>query len=186
MMALLIIVLGLFALWLGRHNMKKTICVLLVLLVGYVVIANAMRPEIKYPAGRDTKESFGDGTYQILTGRTAEGLYMEGLHNCEYHSWIIPQVENFRITNGRVYVAGNGSRSFSENEVLTEYTYEIYAVIELESNTLALCVIPDSSLAPDMYYGQLDEMIKNGDIRWLNQFADFSNEDRAVFEGSGH
>ena len=34
MMALLIIVLGLFALWSARHKMKKTICVLLVLLDG--------------------------------------------------------------------------------------------------------------------------------------------------------
>lgn len=185
MMALLIIVLGLFALWSARHKMKKTICVILVLLVGYVVIANAMRPEIKYPAGRDTVESFGDGTYQIAILHAKTGHY-NILYNEEYKTKIIPYVEQFFTTKDRAYIVGNGSWSVAEGETLTEYTYEIYAVIELKSNMLTLCVIPDSSLAPDMYYGQLDEMIKNGDIQLLNQLTDFSNEDRAVFEGLGH
>lgn len=179
-MFLCIMVLGLFALWLTRHKMKKTICVLLILLIVYVVIANAMRPEILYPAGFDTIESFGDGTYQVLSGET------DCLYNCKYDSSIISSVEHFRIKNGKVYVTGNSIQHHTYDEAVIKYTYELYAVIEMENNHLTLCVIPDSSSAPGIYIPWLEEMTKNGDIQLLSQLTDFSNEDRAAFDGLGH
>ncbi len=162
--------------------MKKTIFLILILLVVYLVLTNAMRPKILYPAGRDTVESFGDGTYQILSVRPSEGLRWECLHNCKYNTRIIQQVEDFKIMNGKVYVTGNANRHIASGEANIKCTYELLAVIEIDTNQLMLYVNPDSSTDRDIYIYRLDEMIKNGDVQLLSQLTDFSKEDQSVFE----
>lgn len=169
--------------------MKKAILVILVLLIVYVLLANAMRSEILYPAGKDTVESFGDGIYQILSGQTAEGLRKETLYNCKYDVVIIPQVERFQITNGKVYVIGksNGHYIYDGNDI--ECTYKHYSVIEIETNRLTLCMVPENSsgldAGLDVYSRLLDGMIQNGDAQMLGQLTDFPKEDQSFFEGFG-
>ena len=165
---------------------KKAILVILVLLIVYLLLANAIRPKILYPAGRDTVESFNDGTYQILSGQTEDGLRIESLYNCKYNALIIQQVEDFRVTNGKVYVTGNSIQYFTSDKADIKCTYEIIAVIEIETNRLMLCVIPDSSTDRGIYIRFLDEMINNGEAQLLSQLTDFSQEDQSVFEGFGH
>lgn len=170
--------------------MKKTIYFFPVLLIVLLLLANAIRPKILYPAGRDTVESFGDGTYQIFSGQTGEGLRKETLYNCKYDVVIIPQVELFQITNGKVYATGKSIEHYTYDGADIEYTYEHYAVIEIETNKLTLCMLPDSSTGADTYLNVytrlLDEMIKNGDVQLLCQLTDFSNVDQSVFEKFGH
>lgn len=161
-------------------NKKLFLCLSCLVLLVFVA-CNSHGKEIKYPAGKDTKESFGDGTYQIATGHTSTG-YREILYNFEYKTSIIPYVEQFRATKERAYIIGNGSRNVVDGENLIKYTYELYAVIETEINQLTLCIIPDSASAPDMYIAHLDEMIKNGDLRLVSQLTDFSAADQSIFE----
>ena len=167
--------------------MKKAILVILVLLAVYLILANAMRPKILYPAGRDTVESFGDGTYQIFSGQTAEGLHKESLYNCKYDIVIIPRVEHFRAIDGKVYVTGKSIEHYTHDGVDIEYIYEHYAVIEIETNKLTLHMLPDSSTGMDtdldVYTSLLDEMIKNGDVQLLPQLTDFSKDAQLVFGG---
>ena len=161
--------------------MKKAVFFAVALVVALCLIANAMQPDIKYPAGKDTEESFGDGTYQIIAGHTSTG-YRKDLYNCKYKTSIIPYVEQFQVTKERAYIIGNGSWNVSDGENLIKYTYELYAAIEIGSNQLTLCVIPDSVSSPDMYIAHLDEMIKNGDLRLVSQLTDFSDADQSIFE----
>ena len=165
--------------------MKKAVFFFLVFVVVLFLVANAMQPEIKYPAGKDTKESFGDGTYQIATIHASSGYY-EILYNCEYRTRIIPYVEQFCLTKERAYIIGNCSRNVVDGENVIKYTYELYVAIELRTNQLTLCVIPNSSSAPDMDIAYLDEMIKNGDLRLVSQLTDFSEADQSVFEELDH
>lgn len=170
--------------------MKKAALVILVLLIVYLLLANAMRPKVLYPAGRDTVESFGDGTYQIFSGHTADGLRIETLYNCKYDVVIIPQVEHFQIANGKVYVTGKSIAYYTYDGVDIECTYEHYAVIEIETNKLTLCICPDSASSVDagldIYTRLLDEMINNGDVQLMSQLTGFSKEDQSVFEGFAH
>lgn len=170
--------------------MKKTIFVILALLVVFLLLANDIRPKILYPAGRDTVESFGDGTYQILSGQTEEGLRKETLYNCKYDVVIIPRVQHFQITNGKVYVTGKSIEYYTYDGVDIGCTYERYAVIEMETNKLTLCMIPDSASSVDagldVYTRLMDEMVNNGDVQFLSQLTDFSQEDQSVFEELGY
>ena len=169
--------------------MKKAIFVIFVVLIVYVLLVNAMRSEILYPAGNDTVESFGDGTYQILSGQTAEGLRKETLYSCKYDVVIIPRVERFQTKNGKVYVIGKstGHYTYAGNNI--ECTYKHYAVIEIETNRLTLCMAPDDSsdvdAGLDVYSRLLNGMIQNGDAQMLGQLTDFSKEDQSFFEGFG-
>lgn len=169
--------------------MKKALLFILALLIAYLLLANATQTEILYPAGKDTVESFGDGTYQIFTSQTTEGLRKETLYNCKYDVVIIPRVEHFQITNGKVYVIGKSTGYYTYDGVDIECSYEHYAVIETETNRLTLCLIPVNSSGEasiDVYIRLLDEMIQNDEVQLLDQLSDFSKEDQSVFEGFGH
>lgn len=149
-------------------------CVLAFFLI-FAMLSNEMHTEITYPAGIDTIESFGDGTYQLLSDET------EGLYNFKYSSCIIQQVKNFRVVNERVYLTGTAIQSYSDSKNNNDYVYELYAVIELHNNRLTLCAVTDSHSAPGIYIYRLEEMIANGDMQLLSQLSDFSNVDQSVF-----
>lgn len=165
--------------------MKKIILIVVAAIIVGSLVECALRPEIRYPSGKDTKESFGDGTYQIGTIHAPTGYY-DILDNSEYNNTIIPYVEQFHKTKEKAYVIGNETRNYEQDGVSTTYTYDIYAVIDVKTNHLTLCIIPSSPSAPDMWIADLDVMIENGDVLLVNQLTDFSAADQAVFEGFDH
>ena len=161
--------------------MKKAVLFILVFAAALFLVACVMQSEIKYPSGKDTEESFGDGTYQILTSHEPTGYY-NILYNCECQTCIMSYVEQFCMTKEMAYITGSDSWSFEDGEDLIEYTYKLYAAIELTSNRLTLCIIPDRSSAPDMPTVYLDKMIKNGDLQLISSLTDFPDSDQSVFE----
>lgn len=129
-------------------------------------------PQVKYPAGRDTVESFGDGSYQILRASSErKDLYSE-----KYSSCIINNVESVHERRGKAYIAGTDTINAGSA------VYRLYAVIDTSENTLQLCIIPPDSAAPDLRISRLDEMVTNGDAVVFTSLDDFSEEDRLVFQ----
>ena len=130
---------------------------------------------IKYPSGKDTIESFGDGTYQISSGNS-NGLFNEKYGNC-----IIQNVDKFHITDEKIYVIGSTEQNAVVDGVEIKRSYIIYSVIELENNTMELFCVPNNPLHPNVFIVRLDEMIENCDVRLLSFLSDFSAKDLTVF-----
>lgn len=154
-------------------------CILILLLI-FTILAKGMHKDITYPAGIDTIDSFGDGTYQLLSGEK------ESLYNFKYSSCIIPQVKSFRVVNEKVYLTGTALQSYTDGKSNNECVYELYAVIELHNNSLTLCAVSAVPSDPEIYIYRLEEMIENGDMQLLSDFSDFSNVDQSVFAEFSH
>ncbi len=129
-------------------------------------------PHVKYPEGRDTVQSYGDGSYQILRASSER----KNLHSEKYNSSMIDNVEFVHERRGKAYIAGTDSVSAGSAE------YRLYAVIDTSENTLQLCIIPPDSAAPDLHIYRLDEMVTNGDVIVFTSLDDFPEEDRLVFQ----
>lgn len=156
--------------------MRKKISWALGLLVTFCLLSNIfLGNSTKYPVGKDTIESFGDGTYQISSGST------DSLFNEKYGSCIIQKVEKFREVNQKVYLLGSTTQEHVVGEAKVECGYKIYSLIELEDNTMTLCVIPNNAFCPEIYIYRFDEMLDNCDVQFVSVLSEFSDEDYSVF-----
>ena len=156
--------------------MRRMLWILCFLIV-IVLFGNCLPGNnIKYPAGKDTIESFGDGTYQISSGSN------ESLFNEEYGSCIMQQVSEFYETEKKVYIIGITTQEFFVDEAKVERSYKMYAVLELQNNTMTLCPIPADQSYPEVYIYRLNEMIDNCDIALVSDLSAFSDEDFLTFQ----
>jgi len=144
-----------------RNPIYPLISICFLILLAYSVFG----PHIKYPAGRDTVESFGDGSFQVLRGE-GKGLFSEKYNNC-----LIDNVEFVRRHRGKAYVTGTGLAK-----------YQMCAVIDTAANTIQLCAILPDPAVPNLHILRLDEMVANGDAVIYTSLDDFSEEDRLVFQ----
>ncbi len=144
-------------------------------ILGFAV-NGVFKNDVKYPEGKDTIKSFGDGTYQISSGSN------ESLFNEEYGSCIIQRVEKVHETDNKVYIVGTTIHECIVDGSKVERGYQIYSVVELENNTMMLCVAKNDPSQPDLFIYRLDDMIDNCDINLIMNLADFSNEDLRVFQ----
>lgn len=157
--------------------MKRRILWIICLLIVIVSLVNCFRGNnIKYPSGKDTIESFGDGTYQISSGS------YESLFNEEYGSCIIQQVKKFYQTDKKVYIVGKTTQESFSDETKLERSYKMYAVIDLPTNNMMLCSIPDDLSYQEVYIYRLDEMVGNCDVALISDLSAFSDEDFQVFQ----
>jgi hypothetical protein len=63
----------------------------------------------KHPWGRDTKDSFGNGRFQILRSPTNIGRPELFLHDYEAHTQVVRFVKNWAVKSGYVFlVDANG------------------------------------------------------------------------------
>lgn len=134
------------------------------------------RRQIVYPSGRDTLESFGDGTYQLI--RVAG---CEGLGSAKYHTGIIDQVNQIKQTTDKVYVIGSEVWEIEVDGETVECCYTIYVVISLCDNTMQICIVPEYPFAPDVHIHRMKKMIENNDAQRLDKFTDFSDADQMEF-----
>ena len=125
--------------------------------------------EVKHPPGRDTVNLFGDGSFQICKspkGNTSLYYYSEGAP-------IIGSVEDYCEIQSKVYLTGylHGMKQ--------------YAVIELDTNKVYLCVIDLESgreiISPHLFPSSL---VENGTIV-IQLYFDFTEADRKVFSELG-
>lgn len=151
--------------------MKKRMILILTIFLALVLTYWLYQgSRMKYPAGTDTGISFGDGTYQLLTGSR------DSIYNIPYNICLIEQVDAVLVRSGKVYVIGSVPTQEGEKEFL------IYAIITMETNQIRLCFIPQSDTMKMPYIYRLDEMLKNQDALLLTDFSDFSEEERLVFQ----
>lgn len=157
--------------------MKKRVFWIWIVLLLLVVCASYLRnSNIRYPAGKDTVQSFGDGTFQIISG-TSEGLFNE-----KYGSCIIGQVQDVYEVGDKVYVIGSTVHGYVSDGEDVEWHDMIYAVIKLSDNTMQLFAMTEDTSKHDVYIYRLEEMLKNNDVQWISEFLDFDESDQIIFE----
>lgn len=126
--------------------------------------------DVKYPAGRDTKESYGDGTYQLL--KFADGTL--SLSNEEYHTLVLSRVVAIREQDGKVYAIGEQKRG--------GVMYEAYAVVDLETNQLRFYAPEESVREQGTYFQQAETMQEDGTVVFCRSFSDFAEEDATILQ----
>ena len=134
----------------------------------------------KYFSGKDTIESYGDGTYQLMHHREEQRLF-----NLKYNVCIIHYVDAILEYNGKIYATGEYPKTIKNtNEESIEILFRVYAVVDIQNNHLQFCaVIEDSYSMPNVELRVVtDEMISGGDATILESVTDFETEDWAVFQ----
>ena len=149
---------------------KRSLLLIAVLLALFLVYSQSQKSRVAYPAGRDTRLSFGDGTYQLLTGSR------DSIYNLTYNTCLIEQVEDVMVRAGKVYVLGSCLEPGGTQEI------PLYAVITLDTNQIALCFLPQSEDTKTPYLYRLDEMLENQDALLLTAFSEFSEEEQQYFQ----
>ncbi len=157
-----------------KKNEKSIVKRLLIAgLLCFVVAAAcecALTPKAKYPPGRDTVESFGDGTYQLQ--KSNSGLV---LRNCAYRFEVASKVIAHKCSGGTLYVIGLTSVYVSSQ--VSDYI--LYAEISLDSYALKVCLPPE---AGEKYTDRIfQKMADDGKAILLSDFSQFSSESQAVF-----
>lgn len=163
--------------------MKKEISFVLVLLLSVVCAVYIFSPqeqiETKYPSGRDTRASFGDGTYQVQ--RLPDGNLV--LYNCERRNNTLSVVTDFQRVGNKVYVVGADYNSIMDSGEEEACLIPAYAVIEIPSNQITLCLaVENGSLCHQPFLDLVDEMISNGEMIWLENLSDFPEEDYNILK----
>lgn len=150
--------------------------ILMIVLVLWVAGNRTEGSKKVYPSGRDTIESYGDGTYQMIRvgGR-------EGLGSAKYHTGIIDQVNQIKQTTDKVYIIGSEVQGYIADGEPVECGYTIYIVISLCDNRMQFFAVSEDPSAPDFYIRWLDEMIENNEAQRLDKFTDFSDADQMEF-----
>ncbi len=142
---------------------------LFMLLFGLLCVCAACT-NAKYPAGKDTKKSYGDGTFQLLSSAEHEALSYE-----KYGSIILENVISSCETKGKLYAIGSEMQGFSN-----QYHYMVYMVVDLRSNTMQICPVTEEIYNRSFYTYRLDEMIDNGDAVLYGSLTDFAEEDYQI------
>ncbi len=160
---------------------RKPIYPLIFLCFLILLVHSCSGTHIKYPAGKDTVMSFGDGSFQILRSMDRENLCF---FSEEYQSCIIRDVEHAQELKGKAYITGSSGTTYVSDDASVEYisSYQLYVVVNTTENTMQLCAIPLDTSAPEIYISYLDEMIKSGKAVVYAGLKDFSEEDRLVFQ----
>lgn len=162
--------------------MKRRPIYPLIFLCFLVLLAHSCSgTHIKYPAGKDTVMSFGDGSFQILRSMYHKSLWF---FSEKYQCGIIDDVERVQELKGKAYITGSSGTTYVSDDASVEYisSYQLYVVVNTTENTMQLCAIPLDTSAPEIYISYLDEMIKAGKAVVYAGLKDFSEEDRLVFQ----
>ena len=147
--------------------MKKSVkyTLLMVFVCVWCVCAGCGSVKVKYPAGRDTRESYGDGTFQLLSLRKTGPLY---LSNEAYNSIVLCDVQGVRESDGMLYAIGSAGQC------------KVYFSADLSTCRMYLCAVPQDG--EEFYINRLDEMEKNGDAVCYSSLAEFPEAAREAFE----
>ncbi len=163
-------------------NMRKfSICMLIFICLLGICMSSCSGEHIKYPEGKDTVMSFGDGSFQILRSMDRKNLCF---FSEKYQSCIIRDVEHTQELKGKAYITGSSEIVYVSDDASVEYSYsyQLYVVVNTTENTMQLCAISLDTSAPEIYISYLDEMIKSGKAVVYADLKDFSEEDRLIFE----
>ena len=144
--------------------MKK----LLFLAIAFILILLASNScsNVDY-GGKDTHKVYGNGVYAILNHSRDDKL-IRSIHNRKYNQCIIDNIIAMEETDEFVYVYGEFTK------------LPVYAVIDIINNKVKLHaeVEDDDTLC----ITQLYNMIKAGDAIYLDNYEDFSEDERKILD----
>lgn len=161
-------------------KMCKRIAALAMVFFLIVATSCTLNAKSKYPSGKDTIETYGDGTFQLVKISPASGVFYKALSFEKYHSVVIAHVDNEKKVDGKVYFLGHEDDQHVTDQGVVDVRYTIYAVLELKSNTMQYCAVSDNPFAEAIYISRRDEMVKNKDMVFFDSLSDFSDEDANV------
>lgn len=137
----------------------KTRVIPVILIIYLILLCGSSCSKVKYPSGRDTVESYGDGTFQIV-GRNPSGLLYAG-----EGAPLISCVDQCYEAGDIVYIFGH-ERYQNENI--------IYGVIYADSNTIQVHFTEEVFLD--------DRLTGTPSIVFVQHFSDFSKDVQEIFE----
>ena len=147
--------------------MKKILFLIAVILV-FSVLLSACHSDVKYPSGRDTQQSYGDGTFQII-GRNPAGLFFEGAG-----SPVIPDLWCVYETEDNAYLLG---QDYANNIHTEDYRVIFYGIIQKSNNTMQVFYNCDKgTIFVD------DCFLQTPKIVYLSSFSSFLSEDQLIFK----
>ena len=148
-----------------KSSVKHIVLVLFVCMWCVCVGCRGIR--IKYPSGRDTRESYGDGTFQLLSLSKTNQLF---LSNEAYNSIVLYNVQGIRESDGVLYAVGRVDQCTT------------YFSADLSTYTMCICTISPEGADSKVYIYRLDEMKENGDLVCYHSLAEFPETARNVFD----
>ena len=117
--------------------------------------------------GKDTHKVYGDGIYVILT-HSRDGKIIRGIHNRKYNECIVDEILAVEETDEMVYVYGEFTK------------HPIYVVIDIVDNKVKMYAEVEEG--DTLCMTELYNMIKAGDATYLDNYKDFSDSEREVFD----
>lgn len=161
--------------------MKKYIRIGIILIVTVFIAVSCVKAKrIKFPSGRDTKESYGDGTYQILSHQELPHERTLSLRNEAYRSCLIQYVDAYQKEGSKVFITGSNTAPWDNLNDAGRYL--LYAVIDINNNTATLCVVPEGPLMGKYWFSSQEKMINDGVLHLISDISEFNEEDYAVFQ----
>ncbi|MBE6947494.1 MAG: hypothetical protein E7454_04510 [Ruminococcaceae bacterium] len=157
--------------------MKKCVLLLSAFLVCLLLVC-CTRIKERYPEGKDTVESFGDGTYQILRGNF-EDKECVGLSFSPAGVHLIPKVKTYQEKNGCIYLVGV-DEGYYINGKKVSWKFAVYAVIDLSNNHIQICAIPEIDSEYNFRISQA--ALDTGLITIIGDYSVFSQKDRLVLD----
>lgn len=147
---------------------KSIIIILTILSVLLFCSACVDKTNSKYAEGKDTKESYGDGTYQLLQQNSESALF-----DSRYHTTVVDQVSKIKSEDNFVYVIGN-----IRNPV-TEEKLKVFAVIDISKNQIKYC--PQTDKYDDLPLSYANDMMKKKELILMTNYTDFNDKEQDVF-----
>lgn len=154
--------------------------VIAILFLGVITIS-FNSTEVKYPSGRDTVSSFGDGSFQICKSQYND-QYIKGLFSGQYGTCIIPYVEEVYETESRVYIIGAEFGGYKPEIGFFDRLYNVYAIVDLAENVLEIYAEPLNESLLGYRLEKLANMVSNGDIIMHDNIEKFTEEDNTFFQ----
>ena len=145
--------------------MKKVMLIAICILC--IIINTSCTDTAKYDLWKDTVESFGDGTYQIMH-QVYEGKSINILTNAAYNEAVITEIYNYSVKNEAAYFYG------------VHHSQEVYAVLYINDNLLKYYV--DKSNGDDFIMTHVNSMVEYQQIKLLSTYDEFSTAEKAEFK----
>ena len=143
--------------------MKKVLFVLVIL----TILSWRCNYGVKYDSWKDTKESFGDGTYQIFRGVSDSSEEELCLYNCKRDQGVISEIDGYKKRNNYVWFVGSYMNQ------------KVFCKLNIKKNLL---LYYSEGSGADFFMASLDDMLSDGQIKLYSSPDKFSEEDREEFE----
>lgn len=116
---------------------------------------------------KDTIESFGDGTYQVIH-QIKNGENIEILSNVKHNQCTITEIMEYKVANNMVYFVG---KYHSQN---------VCCILDPKTNLLRYYV--DKSNNEEFIMIYLNNLLEDKQIEFIDSYDDFSDEEKYIFD----